>query len=154
MTSDDAVVTAALASVPDRVTRMVAEIDEDTARRHPLPEEWCIIENITHLSDVEPRYRARLERIALEDNPQVPAIWPRSMPDPLPLLSGVLADFCDERARTMEFLSAIKSDEWERPAYHATLGATTLRMQVQGLLDHDEDHLRQIAQIVKLVGEY
>ena len=152
VTSGDTALITALASVPDRIARMMAEVDEDTARRHPSPGEWCVVECVIHLSDVEPRDRARLERIASEDNPQVPAIWPRPMPDPLPLLREALADYRDERANTVEFLSTLAPSAWERPAVHATLGTTTLRRQVQGLLDHDEDHLYQITQTVKLVG--
>jgi len=75
------------------------------------------------------------------------------MPDPLPLLPEALADFRDERARTVAFLSALAPEAWERPAHHATLGATTVRKQVQGLIAHDEDHLRQIVQAMQMVSK-
>lgn len=152
VTSGDTALIASLASMPERIARMLADVDEDIARRRPLPEEWCVVEVVVHLSDVEPRYRARLERIVTEDAPQVPAIWPRPMPDPLPLLREALKDFRDERAKTAARLSALSLQAWERPAHHATLGATTVRRQVQGLIAHDEDHLNQIVQTIELVG--
>jgi hypothetical protein len=147
-TSGDAVLLASLASMPGRLAQMLTELDEEVARRCPLPEEWCVVEAVVHLADVEPRYRTRLERITAEDNLQVPAIWPRAMPDPLPSLPEALAHFGDERAKTVAFLSPLGIEAWERPAQHATLGATTLRKQVQGLIEHDENHLRQIVQAV------
>lgn len=149
---NDAALIALLASMPDKITQMLADVDESVARHCPSPEEWCIIGVVVHLGDVESRYRARLECIVAEDNPCVPAIWPRSMPDPLPLLREALADFRNERVKTVTFLSALTPQAWDRPAYHATLGATTLRKQVQGLVAHDEDHLNQIIQI-KAIGQ-
>jgi hypothetical protein len=152
VTPSDAGVIASLALIPDRIAQLLVGVDDDTARRRPLPEEWCVVEIVVHLSDVECRYRARLERIVTEDNPRVPAIWPRSMPDPLPLLREALADFHNERTKTVTFLSALTPQAWDRPAYHTTLGATTLRKQVQGLIAHDEDHLNQIVQ-TKAIGQ-
>lgn len=143
---------APLASMPHRIAQTLADVGEDIARRRPWPEEWCAVEVVVHLSDVEYRYRARLKRIASEDNLQVPAIWPRSMPDPLPPLSEALANFRDERAKTVAFLSTLATEAWESPAHHATLGATTVCKQVQGLIAHDEDHLHQIVQTMKVVG--
>lgn len=150
--SGDTALIGSLASTPDRIAQMLADVDNGFARRRPSPEEWCVVEVVVHLSDVEPRYRARLKRIASEDTPQVPAIWPRPMSDPLPLLPEALASFRDERAKTVAFLSALVPEAWERPAHHATLGATTMRKQMQGLVAHDEDHLNQIVQTMELVG--
>lgn len=152
--SSDATLIASLASMPGRIAQMLADVDENIACHGPSPEEWCIVEVIVHLSDVEPRYRARLKRIASEDPPQVPAIWTRSMLDPLPLSGETLANFRDERAKTVAFLSALVHGAWQRPAHHATLGATTLRKQVQLLIAHDEDHLNQTVQTVELVGRH
>ena len=148
--SSDTALVASLASIPDKIAQMLADADEKIARRRPSPEEWCVAEVVVHLGDVEPRYRARLECIVTEDAPQVPAIWPRSMPDPLPLLSEALANFRNERAKTVAFLSSLSPEAWERPAHHTTLGATTVRKQVQGLITHDEDHLNQIVQTIEL----
>jgi hypothetical protein len=149
---NDAALIALLASMPDKITQMLADVDESVARHCPSPEEWCIIGVVVHLSDVEFRYRARLERIVAEDNPRVPAIWPRSVPDPLPLLREALADFHNERVKTVTFLSALTPQAWDRPAYHTTLGTTTLRRQVRSLIAHDEDHLNQIVQ-TKAIGQ-
>ena len=151
VTSSDAALIASLASTPYRIAQMLADVSKDVARHRPLPEEWCVVEIVIHLSDVEPRYRTRLKRIVSEDAPQVPAIWPRPMPDLLPLLPEALANFRGERAKTVALLSALAPEAWERPAHHVTLGATTVRKQVQGLIAHDEDHLRQVAQTMQMI---
>lgn len=82
----------------------------------------------------------------------MPATWPRSMLDPLPPLSETLANFRHERVKIAAFLSTLVHEVWQHPAYHATLGATTLRKQVQGLIAHDEDRMRQVVEIRELVG--
>lgn len=141
----------ALASGPTRLAQLLADLGEDAAHRRPSPEEWCVVEVVVHLGDVEPRYRARLERIASEDNPQVPAIWPRPMPDPLPPPDEALAYFRDERTRTVDFLSTLEAGAWDRRAHHATLGATTLLEQVRNLIEHDDNHLHQIVQAIETI---
>ena len=140
-----------LTIVPHRIKQILSNLDEDMAHRHPTQDEWCIIEILVHLGDVESRYRGRLECILSEDSPHVSSIWPNPMPDPLPSYSDALAIFRYERTKTIDFLSNLAPEKWQRTVYHATLGPSTLLKQVQGLIDHDEDHLNQIVQTLRSI---
>ena len=130
---------------------MIGGFDGELHFRPPAPDEWCIVEIVGLLGDIESRYRGRFERIVSEDTPQVPAIWPSPMPDPLPQLSNVVAVFEHERAKTVAFLETLALGAWQRGANHATLGSITLLKQVQGLIDHDEEHLKQILQTLMML---
>ena len=140
-----------LTIMPHRITQILGDLDEDMAHHRPEQDEWCIIEILVHLGDVESRYRGRLGRIVSEDSPHVPSIWPIQMPDPLPSFSDVFVIFQHERTKTINFLSNLAPDEWQRAVYHATLGPSTLLKQVQGLIAHDEDHLNQIVQTLRSI---
>jgi len=69
VTSSDAELITTLASIPDRIAQMIANVDENIAHRRLSSEEWCVVEVVVHLGDVERRYRARLKRIVTEDAP-------------------------------------------------------------------------------------
>ena len=73
------------------------------------------------------------------------------MPDPLPQLSSAVAVFEHERAMTVAFLETLALGAWQRGAHLATLGSSTLLKQVQGLIDHDEEHLKQILQTLMML---
>jgi hypothetical protein len=150
--SNRAAMIDSLASMPRKIDRIVGDIDAEKACRLPAHDQWCIVEILVHLGDVEARYRERLGRIVSEENLHVPAIWPRPMPGPLPSFHDSLAIFQQERTKTIAFLSALTQEAWRREVHHATLGPSTLLKQVQGLIDHDEDHFQQMAETRKLVG--
>ena len=141
-----------LTIMPDRITQMLGDLDEEVAHHRPEQEEWCIVEILVHLGDVESRYRERLGRIVSEDSPHVPSIWPIQMPDPLPPFCDAFAIFQHERTKTINFLSNLAPNEWQREVHHATLGPSTLRKQVQGLIAHDEDHLNQIGLTLRSIA--
>ena len=140
-----------LTIMPHRITQTLDDLDEDMVYRRPEQNEWCIVEILIHLGDVESRYRGRLGRILSEDSPKVPSIWPSPIPDPLPSFPDAFAIFQHERTKTIDFLSNLEPEEWQREAYHATLGPSTMLKQVQGLITHDEDHLNQIIQALKSI---
>ena len=133
-----------LSTGPEKANRITLDPHHKLANHHPAPDEWSVAETIFHLSDIEPQYRARLKRMVMEDSPQVPAIWPSPIPDPLPPLEESLQKFHDERAITVDFLSSLQDETWKRQADHATLGTVTIHGQVQNLLSHDEENFYQV----------
>jgi uncharacterized damage-inducible protein DinB len=137
-----------LSASPDKIMQLVEGLDNEIIHRHPALDEWNVAETVFHLRDIEPQYRARLKRIVVEDTPKVPAIWPSPIPDPLPSLIESMDSFRIERAITIDFLSALPPEAWERQAHHATLGTVNIHDQVKSLLEHDEDHFYQIVDIL------
>ena len=108
---------------------------------------WSLCEVVAHLCAVEPPYRARLVRMALEDNPHLAAIDDAITGgyDPQTPVAILVDTFTMLRAGTVAFLEHLPPESRARPALHAEVGPTTLRAQAETLLGHDEAHLAQIA---------
>jgi uncharacterized damage-inducible protein DinB len=138
----------ALSSAPADLALLVQNVADTAVRQRPAPASWSMADVLSHLVDVEPQYLARLQRVVDEDVPEVPRIAPdeaaHDVDTPLPLL---LQRFRDRRGETIAFLTQLKRGQWQRKAVHPGLGETTLRYLVQYLVDHDTEHLSQLAQL-------
>jgi hypothetical protein len=105
--------------------------------------EWGPAEVVRHLIAVEAEvWRARLARVAAEDDPQ----WSWTEPGLAPgfddaRLDQILAAFAAARATTTAIVRSLDEAGWARHGTHATYG----RLDVEGLLriaiDHDASHL-------------
>ncbi len=115
----------------------------------PVPAgEWGPAEVVSHLIAVEEVvWRARLRDLAKTAEPR----WARTEPGLAvgleeASLDEVLSTFETARAGTAEILRALDDAGWARSGTHAVYG----RLDVAGLLrvamDHDEEHLRSIAE--------
>ena len=112
------------------------------------PDAWSMADGLSHLVAVEARYRHRLQRVLVEERPFLPLI----LPDPTthnrqasPI--DLLAQFEAARTETVAFLRDVAEDGWGRTAVHETQGEVTFQFLVQYLVDHDSEHLNQIAMI-------
>ena len=56
-----------LAFSVQRPTQTIGGFDGELHYRPPAPDEWCIVEIVGLLGDIESRYRGRFERIVSED---------------------------------------------------------------------------------------
>jgi hypothetical protein len=143
------VLLAALRRTARRLRELTADVGAEVLTARPGPEEWSVSEIVGHMCAVESPYRARLVRITLQDNPYVTAIGCITGDyDPATPMEILLETFGVLRASTVEFLDALAPVARARPAIHAELGSITLRSQVQALLEHDEEHLAQIAKML------
>jgi len=117
------------------------------AAGRPVPAgEWGAAEIVRHIIAVEAEvWRARLARVAAEDDPQ----WAWTEPGLAPGFDGVgleeiLAAFADARSSTTATVRALDDAGWARHGTHATYG----QLDVEGLLriaiDHDASHLEQL----------
>ena len=135
----------ALAATPADLRRLLTH-PVPNAVPQPPPGTWTSQEVVQHLLDVEARYRERLERIVVEETPPVPLIQPpqagygdgAGLPD-------LIEAFAHARAETLDFLKGLPSGAWQRRAIHPSWGERTLRVFVQRLVDHDTEHLNQLA---------
>lgn len=135
----------ALAATPADLQRLMGSFSPAGAR-HASPGSWSPVEVVSHLLDVEERYRARLQRIVTEEQPSVPEIVPPEGGYPVTEeLPELLEAFAGARAETLAFLKGLSAGEWQRRATHATWGELTLRFFVQNLVEHDTEHLNQLA---------
>jgi len=135
----------ALAATPADLRRLAGNLSP-AGSRQASPGSWSPIEVVSHLLDVEARYRARLQRIVTEEQPSVPDILPPEAGYPATgELPQLLEAFATAREETLSFLKGLSAGEWQRRATHPTWGELTLRFFVQHLVEHDTEHLNQLA---------
>jgi hypothetical protein len=131
----------------------VWDLDEETLRRRPGPDEWCLLELLGHLRDCERRYLERLEAMAFQREPRISAFDTESTePDvPYALLDPdeTLADFDSLRRRTLQLLRSLSEADWERTGLHPYLGPITITRVVREMSEHDLAHLWQARRIVE-----
>jgi len=140
----------ALASTPADLARLVRSADHETLHWQNTANDWSAAAVLLHLAQVEKAYRHRLQRIANEDEPHVPSIDPEVGEIPGDVAAdSLLHEFESERAQTIAFLKELSPGGWQRPAIHETLGRTTLRYQVQNLVDHDIEHTNQLVEVLR-----
>lgn len=143
----------ALASAPGNVAQQLKDVDEVLARQSPVTADWSIADTLSHLIDVEDRYRARLRRMVQEERPVLPAIWPDEQFDyPQCNLEELIDRFQTTRLETLAFLKACSPQDWQRAAIHETFGETDFQFLVQNLVNHDTVHLNQLAEVRDKLG--
>lgn len=132
----------ALRSLPDRIAEIVTVLDEQW---RAAPEVWSGRETLAHLAACDALFHKRFERILEFDNPLLPAFGPDEAPPRRDLtIADSLIQLREARTALVLFLSALTPDTWERPAVHASLGSTTLALQVQNMVNHDAEHVGQL----------
>ena len=120
--------------------------------QHPDPEEWSVLQIICHLVESENNVqRPRLEKILREDNPFL--AQPPTPPGPRQFhCEGEGMENVDKfvvaRQKTIEFLSTLKPEDWQRPARHSIFGLTNLLEMAHFTAQHDRLHLNQLCQTV------
>lgn len=142
----------ALASMPNDLAFMLRHVAETAVHHHPAPDQWSIADVLRHLAALEPLYLARLQKIVTEERPYLPYLHPETQPQPYSTpLNDLLAAVSSARQDTIAYLQGLKPGDWQRPAMHATLGETKFRQMVQLLVEHDTEHLNQLAQIQQIL---
>lgn len=131
----------------------VWDLDEDALRRRPGPDEWCLLELLGHLRDCERRYFERLELMAFEREPRIPAFDAESIQPDVPYVlldpDDTLAEFESLRRRTLQLLRSLSDRDWERTGVHPYLGPVTITQVVREMSEHDLSHLWQARRIVE-----
>jgi uncharacterized damage-inducible protein DinB len=138
----------ALAATMSDLVRMLANIDRAVFYRQLSLHGWSMADVLSHLIRVETRYYQRLRRVLVEERPYLPAILPDPPTHNRPASpTELLAQFEAARLETLAFLRDMAEAGWGRTAVHETLGEVTFYFLVQYLVDHDSQHLNQIAMI-------
>jgi len=135
----------ALETTPRDLVRTLKLTDPTTRATHIVAGQWSLSDILNHLTSVEIRYLARLQRVAEETNPTIPIIHPDSENHNLDTsLETLLVQFTQARAQTLDYLRPISSGIWARKATFEDGRTTSFRYLVQMLVDHDTEHLNQL----------
>jgi hypothetical protein len=115
----------------------------------PDPKEWSFRYIAAHLATVEKDcYLDRVQRIVAQENPFFESYfntgWDFSQPD----LGESLAEWHDTRQKLIEFVRALPEEKRSRAGTHAVFGTITPVDVLRGMLDHDQEHLEHLEQLM------
>ncbi len=140
---------AALAGFPAQVADAVhAAADRTATDGAPADGEWGPEEIVRHLIAVELEvHQVRLADLDRVAEPQ----WTWAEPGPWPgepglSIDALLARFANARASTVDTVSAMDDAAWARSGVHASFGRLDVGGLVRNAIDHDEEHLRGLAE--------
>ena len=150
--ADPGTILAALAMGPGRIAPALAGRDDASLARPPAAGEWSVREALEHLLFAEQLLAERVERLLVEDGPDLVsrATWSETpASDEGSVRSGeaasVLFDrFRDLRGRTVERLRGLDETAWGRAGQHPEWGRVTLLSQAAYFARHEASHLAQI----------
>lgn len=141
---------AALHHNAGQLATLVAGLDEERLRQ-PATNGWSIKELVGHLYDASGQYAIRFRRIAGEHSPTLPGYDQEQMVRDGDYQNRELAPLLHEIAsrdeQTAAFLSGLPATAWQRIGVHEERGPTTLAEIVLHYVEHEHEHLAEVAQL-------
>jgi hypothetical protein len=132
------------------IQHLVAEMDAVQARWKPSPKDWSALEVINHLADEEREdFRARIQHVLSGSDKPAPPINPQGWVVERAYnqrdLDASVADYLQERQRSLEWLRGLTDVSWEMPVREVP------NFRVGDLLvswvAHDMLHQRQLVEL-------
>ncbi len=147
----EARIIALLAGYPAKVYSLVMPLAEEELRWRPQEGEWSLKEVVCHLRDSAERLGERLQRVATEDNPFLPAFDENALVHELnyqeALLPVVLMRYSEHRQVTLDLLRSLSATAWVRQGTHQERGPQTFREIAETMTNHEVDHLEQMRKL-------
>lgn len=132
----------------DDLAAALKGMPEAIAAKRPAEKAWAAKEVVCHLRDVEELWLNRFQTILANDEPKLLPIDPDAWALDRQYLRNdageALASFRRRRRETLDFLAALKPEQWERAGLHSSRGRLTVRDFVGFMAGHDDNHLDQL----------
>jgi hypothetical protein len=134
------------------IAALLQDMSDEQLRWRPAPDSWSALEVLCHLYDEEREdFRVRLDLTLHRPEEPIPAIDPQGWVaargyqsrDGGEMLEGWLA----ERRRSLDWLRALESPDWERPCADPNLSGLRAGDFLAAWAGHDLLHLRQLTEI-------
>lgn len=142
---------AILRATPAALDQFCRGLEPEDWTQRPAPDEWCATEVICHLRDVD--LEVNLQRVNLvlnQSNPFIPGQDTDPWAEQRKYIEqdgrNALLRFFAARSQLLTLLESFTPSDWQRPAWHAIFGPTTLHEIITIISAHDRLHLRQIYQ--------
>ncbi|HME91530.1 MAG TPA: DinB family protein [Myxococcaceae bacterium] len=140
-----------LEETPGNIRKLISNVPDSELRWKRSPAYFSILENICHLRDIELEgYTVRLQKLLRETKPLLAdikgdqlAIERKYNEQPL---EPALAAFASGRLANVRLIRGLSEEQLRRTGTLETVGQITLEKLLQMILEHDEDHLEQMAE--------
>lgn len=130
---------------------LLSDVPPEQARWKPAADKWSLLEVARHLADEEREdFRRRLELLLLQPGRKWPPIdpdgWAQERGYNNGSLPAALADFAQEREKSLAWLRGLEGTDWHRAKDHprGELRAGDLLLSWHA---HDLLHIRQLARL-------
>jgi hypothetical protein len=118
---------------------------------HPIPGKWSAKEIVHHLADSETTSAMRLRKLLVEANPVIEGYDEAEYAVKLKYnerdLSPALEAFRSARATTMQLLSMMSEQDWQREGTHTQSGRYSAERWLEIYAAHAHNHAAQIKRL-------
>lgn len=141
-----------LGRLPERVAALLTGRTEAELRRRPAPDAWSAKEIACHLRDAARIYHERLFLTATHEHPFLPAYDEAALARDARYqetdTAEIVPDLRSWREETVDLLTNLAPEAWDRIAVHEELGEMSLVQIAAHMVDHEADHLRGMARLL------
>ena len=140
-----------LGTMPDRVAELVAGLDEEALRRRPAEGEWSMTEVCGHLVEDARTWQERFMLMTTQADPYLKRYDPEAGVRERGYQGAAIEKTMDEfrrvRRETVEMLSKLTPEGWQRTGRHFSRGRMTIAEACGLTLGHAESHLEQLREL-------
>ena len=141
---------AAAKRTPTLVQRVLRGLTNAELFQRPAYNDWSLHDIIAHLADAEIAFGFRIRMILAEESPVIQPFdetaWAGNLDYDHRNLRILLNSFRTLRAANFELLQISAEADWARVGRHPDFGPLTLEAVWGHVIDHDLNHLRQLAE--------
>ncbi|HUS83281.1 MAG TPA: DinB family protein [Dehalococcoidia bacterium] len=137
-----------LAAAPDRVAKLIEGLSEEALRRRPAEGEWSMKEVCGHLVEDARTWQERVTLVTTQADAYLKRYDPEAGVREGGYQEAPIEETMDEfrrvRGQTIELLSGLSAEGWERTGRHWSEGEMTVAKACEIALEHAEMHLEQL----------
>ncbi len=142
-------IVATVKAIPAVLAEILSDLPAGAWTESSHPDEWSLVEVISHLRDVELEVNyPRIQTFLRESDPFITAddtdMWVAERGYAEQNGKVALQEFIAARVKTLGALRSLKDEDWQRTGRHAIFGPITLQEQMAFMAEHDRVHLRQV----------
>ncbi len=142
-------IVATVKAIPAVLAEILSDLPAGAWTESSHPDEWSLVEIISHLRDVEREVNLpRIQTFLRKDNPFISAddtdMWVAERGYAEQNGEAALRDFVAARMDTLAAIKNLSDEDWQRTGRHAVLGTITLQEQMVFMAERDRVHLRQV----------
>jgi len=143
---------------PKQVAAAVSGLTEKTLRFKPAPDQWCILEILGHLADIEVVYAYRIRQMLADSKPVIAPMdqdaWAKNLGYTESSPAELIALYGLNRHANLQLLRRLKAGDLNKSAFHPELQQQlTVAEMIERMAGHGANHLEQIERLKKAVGK-
>ena len=143
---------------PKEIAAAVSGLPERVLRYKPAPEQWCVLEVLGHLADIEIVYGYRLRQMLADAKPVIAPLdqdaWARNLNYLNSPASELVAFYGLGRHHNLRLLRSLKASDFSKSAFHPEIQKDmTVADLVERMGGHGAGHLQQIERLKAAAGK-